>query len=74
MMREMPMALDDELEQVIELARIRADGDGTLRPQALMDALRLTLGWESSKAQARVLRAIELGMLKFTPTYHIIPG
>ena len=68
------MALDDELEQVIELARIRADGDGTLRPQALMDALRLTLGWESSKAQARVLRAIELGMLKFTPTYHIIPG
>ncbi len=68
------MALENELEQVMELARIRADGDGTLRPQALMDELRLTLGWESSKAQARVLRAIDLGMLKTTPTYRIIFG
>lgn len=68
------MDRETELARVLELARILSEAEQALRPGRLMDELRLTHGWESSKSQALVFRAVDLGMLKLTPTYHIIPG
>lgn len=68
------MDRETELARVLELARILSEAQQALRPDRLMEELRLTYGGESSKSHALVLRAVDLGMLKLTPTYHIIPG